>query len=136
MGNHFGLAEVMLRMMDQRGSVPIKKPLSAQLMEAAARVDELPHDHLARLLMKAATRLRVIQTSGSKLEHIPVYAYHLLRRISHRPVEISTLFASADEAAVAFLLSRDLVTRSDDGRYLRITSAGEELGEIADERDP
>ena len=121
-------------MMNQSGSVPIKKPLSAQLMEAAARVDELPHDHLARLLMKAAIRLRVIQTSGSKLEHIPVYAYHLLRRVSHDPAEISTLFAAADEAAMAFLLSRDLVRRSDDGLYLMITSAGEELGEIADER--
>ena len=103
-------------------------------MEAAARVDELQHDDLARLLMKAAIRLRVIQASGSKLEHIPVYAYHLLRRVSHDPAEISTLFAAADEAAMAFLLSRDLVRRSDDGLYLMITSAGEELGEIADER--
>jgi hypothetical protein len=121
-------------MTNQRTIVPAKEPLSAQLMEAAARVDELPHEQLARLLMKAAIRLRVIQTTGSKLEHIPVYAYHLLRRISHEPVDASTLFGREDEEAVQFLLSRDLVRKSDDGRLLEITSAGEELGEIADER--
>jgi hypothetical protein len=121
--------------MDRREAVPAKRPFSDQLMEAAARVNELPHDQLARLLMKAATRLRIIQATGSKLEHIPVYAYHLLRRISHERVEVLTLFAKSDEAAVAFLLSRDLVTQSADGRYLQITAAGEELGEIADERE-
>jgi hypothetical protein len=114
--------------------MPNKTPLSAQLIEAAERADELPREHIAKLLMKAAIRLRVIETAGSKLEHIPVYAYHLLRRISHAPVEVSTLFGKEDEAAVAFLLSRELVTRSADGRFLRITTAGEELGEIADER--
>jgi hypothetical protein len=121
--------------MDRGRSPPGRKPFSAQLMEAAARVDELPHEQLASLLMKAAIRLRIIQTTGAKLEHIPVYAYHLLRRISHRPVEITTLFGREDAAAVDFLLSRDLVTKSEDGRYLKITSAGEELGEIADERE-
>jgi hypothetical protein len=121
--------------MDRPQTVPPVKPLSAQLMEAAARIDELPHQQLARLLMKAATRLRVIQSTGPKLEHVPVYAYHLLRRISHEPIEVSTLFGKEDAAAVAFLLSRDLVTRSENGRFLKITSAGEELGEIGDERD-
>lgn len=109
------------------------KPFSDQLMEAAARVDELSRDELARLLMKAAIRFRVIDTTGIKLEHIPVYAYHLLRRISLAPVEEGTLFGQEDEAAVAFLLSRGLVTKSEDGK-LQITSAGNELGEIAEER--
>jgi hypothetical protein len=33
-----------------------------------------------------------------------------------------------------YLLSRELVTKSEDGKLLHITAAGEELGEIADER--
>jgi len=104
-------------------------------MEAAARLDEISREEIARLLMKAAVRLRVIQATGIKLEHIPVYAYHLLRRISQGPVEVATLFGRDDEGAVDYLLSRGLVTVSEDGKLLRITPAGEELGEIADERD-
>lgn len=103
-------------------------------MEAAARASELSHEEVARLLEKAATRLRVVQQTGIKLEHIPVYAYHLLRRISHGPVSAATLFGREDEEAVVFLLSRELVARSDDGNLLKITATGEELGEIADER--
>jgi hypothetical protein len=110
------------------------KPFSDQLMEAAARVDELSRDELARLLMKAAIRFRVMDATGIKLEHIPVYAYHLLRRTSHAPVEVATLFGQEDEGAVAFLLSRGLVTKSADGKLLQITTAGNELGEIAEER--
>jgi hypothetical protein len=118
---------------------PLPKPrkpkaFSDRLMEAAARVDELPHEELAKLLMKAAIRLRVIQQTGVTLEHIPVYAYHLLRRISHGPVDTTTLFGREDEEAVAFLLSRDLIVRSEKNDLLEITRAGEELGEIADER--
>lgn len=110
------------------------KPFSDELMDAAARVAELPQEEVARLLMKAATRLRVVQQTGIKLEHIPVYAYHLLRRISHGPVAAETLFGREDDEAVAFLLSRGLIARSDDGGFLKITATGEELGEIADER--
>lgn len=110
------------------------KPFSDQLMEAAARVEELSREDLARLLVKAAIRFRVIDTSGSKLEHIPVYAYHLLRRISQTPVDIATLFGQEDESAMVFLLSRELVKVSEDGKLLWITNAGSELGEIADER--
>ena len=111
----------------------VGKPFSDQLLEAAARVDELSRDELAKLLMKAAIRLRVLQTVGPKLEHIPVYAYHLLRRISQEPVNLATLFGRENEAAVKFLVSRDLAGKSKDG-FLTITAAGEELGEIANER--
>lgn len=97
-------------------------------------MDELSRDELARLLMKAAIRLRVIDTSGSKLEHIPVYSYHLLRRIAEAPLELDTLFGRDDEEAVTFLVSRELATRSLDGLRLEITAAGRELGEVADER--
>jgi hypothetical protein len=39
-----------------------------------------------------------------------------------------------DRDAVQFLLSRDLISKSEDGSLFVITPAGEELGEIADER--
>ena len=110
--------------------------LSDVLMDAALRVDEMPSEELSRLLMKAAIRLRVIQQTGVKLEHIPVYAYHLLRRIARNPVATATLHGQQDGEAVAFLISRELIRASEDGQVLSITAAGEELGEIADERDP
>ncbi|MEO5806718.1 hypothetical protein [Devosia sp.] len=114
---------------------PIKpRTFSDQLMEAAARVGELPNEEVARLMMKAAIRLRVVQETGIKLEHIPVAAYHLLRRISRGPVAASDEMGHDEEQAVGFLLSRDLIVKSDDGSQLSITAAGEELGEIADER--
>jgi len=111
-----------------------KKPLSEVLMDAALLIDEMPPELLSQLLMKAAIRLRVIQQTGVKLEHIPVYAYHLLRRLSRSPVAAGTLHGQQDSDAVAFLVSRDLARLSDDGQTLSITAAGEELGEIADER--
>jgi hypothetical protein len=110
------------------------KSLSDILMDAALRVDEVPAERLSQLLMKAAVRLRVIQQTGVKLEHIPVYAYHLLRRISRNPVAAGALHAQEDAEAVAFLISRELIRLSDDGQQLSVTAAGEELGEIADER--
>jgi hypothetical protein len=112
------------------------RPLSEQLLEAAARVDEMPRDDLARLLMKAAVRLRVLADTGAPLEHVPVYAYHLLRRLSQAPVPLSILYGQDDESAVTFLHSRALATTSADGKFLTITAAGEALGEIADERQP
>jgi hypothetical protein len=111
-----------------------KKPLSDVLMDAALRIHEMPPELLAQLLMKAAIRLRVIQQTGIRLEHIPVYAYHLLRRISHDPVAASTIHGKQDVGAVEFLVSRELIRLSDDGQSYSITAAGEELGEIADER--
>ncbi len=113
---------------------PGHRPLSDRLLEAATRIDELPRDDIARLLMKAAIRLRVIDQAGPKLEHIPVYAYHLLRRLSQEVVVVSTLFGQEDEAAVDFLVSRELAERGTGGRQLFITRLGQEVGEIADER--
>ena len=111
------------------------RPLSDRLLEAAARIDELPHADTARLLMKAAIRLRAVQHTGAKLEHVPVYAYHLLRRITRGPLDATTLHGHEDAAAVTFLLSRDLIVRSADDQILTATAAGEEIGEIADERE-
>ncbi len=42
-----------------------KRPLSDRLLEAAARIEELPLEDAARLLMKAAIRLRVVQQTGA-----------------------------------------------------------------------
>lgn len=119
---------------DSRTDQISSKPFSDQLMEAATRAHELPREELARLLVKAAIRLRVVQQTGIKLEHIPVYAYHFLRRISQGPVKTATRMGLEDRDAVQFLLSRDLISKSEDGSLLVITPAGEELGEIADER--
>jgi hypothetical protein len=110
-----------------------QRPFSDDLLEAAARIDELPSDAIARLLVKAAIRLRVIQQTGVKLEHIPVRAYHLLRSISRSALPVASLHGRDEEEAVRYLLTRHLATHSATG-MLTITPAGEELGEIADER--
>lgn len=118
--------------MADRGNTP--RPLSDRLLEAATRIDELSHQDVARLLVKAAIRLRTIQHTGARLEHVPVYAYHLLRRLSQGPVSVATLHGRDDEQAAAFLISRGLAAESD-ARDLVPSPAGLEIGEIADERD-
>ena len=109
------------------------RPFSDELMEAAARVRELPADEIARLLMKAAIRLRIIKDAGPNLEHIPVSAYQLLRRLSREAVPVSSLHGRDDQASLAFLTSRQLVETAADGVTLTVTPAGSELGEIAAE---
>jgi hypothetical protein len=102
-------------------------------MEAAARVDELPHSDLARLLVKAAIRLRLAE-NNTRLEHIPVSAYHLLRRLSREAVPLESLFGREDKGLIDFLVTRKLASHGTDGASLLITPEGEELGTIADER--
>lgn len=110
------------------------RPFSDTLLEAAGRVGEIPPDELARLLYKAAMRLRVVQVIGVRLEHIPVSAYHLLRRLAEQPVSIRGLAGRDQEAAVRFLTSRGLAALDDEQGQLVITPSGQEIGEIADER--
>jgi hypothetical protein len=117
--------------MTAEGAPP--RAFSDDLLQAAARIDELPREEVARLLVKAAIRLRVIQQTGGRLEHIPVAAYHLLRRVSRGSIPIASLHSRDDEAAVSYLLTRQLATASPD-HWLTITDTGEELGEIAKER--
>lgn len=102
-------------------------------METATRIHELPLEDVARLLVKAAIRLRLIRQAGVNLEHIPVHAYHLLRQVSQEDFRVATLHARDDLAALEFLLSRQLVQLSPDGSRVAITAAGHELGEIAAE---
>lgn len=110
------------------------RPFSDLLLEAAGRVGEIPPDELARLLYKAAVRLRVVEVVGVRLEHIPVSAYHLLRRLAERPVSLRRLTGRDQEAAVGFLTSRGLAALNDEQGKLVITPSGKEIGEIADER--
>lgn len=110
------------------------RPFSDVLLEAAARVDELDRSELARLLMRAAIRLRLVDRVALSLEHIPVAAYHLLRRLSHGPVPVAALHGREDQGLVSFLVSRELAVLDNDGTTLEITPVGEELGSIADER--
>ncbi len=63
-----------------------------------------------------------------RLEHIPVYAYHLLRRLAKDPIPLRSLFGSEDEGAVFFLTSRGLAERR--GTDLVSLSAGHAIGEI------
>lgn len=109
-----------------------RRAFSDRLLEAAGRVEEIPPDELGRLLYKAAVRLRVVQVVGVRLEHIPVSAYHLLRRLAEQPLPLRSLTGREIKAAVVFLTSRDLA--APDGTQLVITPAGQEIGEIADER--
>lgn len=109
-----------------------RRPFSDLLLEAAGRVEDIPSDELGRLLYKAAVRLRAVQVVGVRLEHIPVSAYHLLRRLAEQPIPLRGLAGRDAKAAVAFLTSRGLA--EDYGSQLVITPAGQEIGEIADER--
>src|SRR5690606_36154771 len=101
------------------------RPFSDDLLQAAARIDELPQTEVARLLVKAAVRLRGIQQTGVKLGHIPVEAHHLLRNTSRSPVLSSTIHGRTAEEALRFLLTRQLATVSGEG-MITITAAGEE----------
>lgn len=61
-------------------------------------------------------------------EHIPVYAYNLLRSLEDKPVAINALFGTEDEAAVYFLVSRGLARRIDD--QLVATDSGHQIGAV------
>ena len=116
--------------MDNAG--PASEPTRDRLVHQ--HVEELPRAGLDRLLMKAVTRRPAPQVTSDRREHIPVYAYHLLRRVAQNPVPVVTLFGREDDAALAFLLSRGLVTVGAGDDRVGITAAGEELGAISDER--
>ena len=66
------------------------------------------------------------------MEYIPVYSYHLLRRLAEGAVALTSLYGSEDEGAVAFLVSRKLAGRC--GLDLAITASGRKVGCIPDER--
>jgi hypothetical protein len=73
---------------------------------------------------------------SATLEHIPVHAYELLRRVSEARLPVDTLHGRQDEYGLEFLLSRGLVEKTGDGGFFELTVAGSELGEIAAETGP
>ncbi|MHA6731591.1 hypothetical protein [Devosia sp. A369] len=66
------------------------------------------------------------------LEHTPVQAYFVLRRLAHDPIEVSTLHGFSNQGLVHFLISRGLAVEADG--FIAITAAGRAIGEIADDR--
>lgn len=69
------------------------------------------------------------RTAGPRrIEHIPTYAYGLLRKLAEGPVLLHGLFGTDDEAAVFFLVSRGLAERTEN--QLVITHEGVELGGV------
>lgn len=110
------------------------KSLAELLEHVADEIDDVPREELQTLLRRAAFQLRAAEARGLKrLEHIPVFSYHLLRRLAQGPVCISALHGAEENYAVDFLVSRGLAQRNE--AVLSITSAGRAMGEIEDERE-
>lgn len=106
-------------------------PLADRLRAAAGRLDTLTAPQLRQLLRSAATELEAAAAPGRAREHVPVYAYHLLRRLERGPVSIGLLHGIEDEGAVSFLVSRGLARVA--GPALVITPAGGRVGEVEPE---
>jgi len=95
----------------------------------ASWIEALSFLHETAEASKPATAGEGFVEMRPTLEHIPVYAYHLLRRLSVGSVALSGLFGTDDEGSVFFLVSRGLATR--EGANLVITEAGRSIGEVA-----
>ena len=63
------------------------------------------------------------------LEHTPVQAYFVLRRLAQSSIETKTMHGFSDQGLVQFLISRGLAVENDG--VLSITAAGRAIGEIA-----
>ena len=73
------------------------------------------------------------ETSRMSLEHTPVDAYFVLRRLAQAPIEAKALFGVSNEGLVQFLISRGLAVEVNG--LVSITRAGHAIGEIPDDRD-
>jgi hypothetical protein len=73
------------------------------------------------------------ETSTVSLEHTPVDAYFVLRRLAQAPIETKALFGFSNEGLVQFLVSRGLAVEVNG--LVSITRAGHAIGEIPDDRD-
>lgn len=82
----------------------------------------------AALMMPTLSRAETDTQKSPPQEHIPVYSYHLLRRLGEAPVELHSLYGTEDEAAVFFLVSRGLATRIE--TMLVISDAGQRMGHV------
>jgi len=79
----------------------------------------------------AADEARDAPPQGA-LEHIPVHAYHLLRRLAADTLSLTRLGGVEEAGAVQFLLSRGLAEQLDGS--IKATAAGRAIGEVSDER--
>ena len=77
------------------------------------------------------TAVGLLGESSDVLEHTPVQAYFVLRRLAQSSIEVSTMHGFSDEGLVRFLISRGLAVENDG--VLSITTAGKAIGEIATE---
>jgi hypothetical protein len=66
------------------------------------------------------------------LEHAPVDAYFILRRLAQAPIETKALFGFSNEGLVQFLISRGLAIEANG--FVSITKVGYAIGEIPDDR--
>lgn len=73
------------------------------------------------------------KTSAGSLEHTPVEAYFVLRRLAQAPIEAKALFGFSNEGLVQFLISRGLAVQTNG--TVSITGAGRAIGQIADDRN-
>ena len=100
----------------------------------ASWVEALCFTHEASDLMRPTISAEMQLTDGmpaQKREHVPVYAYNLLRALGRGPVALQALFGTDDEGAVYFLVSRGLATREDGD--LTITAEGRSIGRVVKE---
>ncbi len=104
------------------GSAPVPRKIAAWL-EALSFVHEA-----AEKTIPITTGEGFVPDLPLRPEHIPVYAYHLLRRLAQSPIPLRSLFGSEDEGAVFFLTSRGLAARR--GSDLISLGAGHAVGEI------
>jgi hypothetical protein len=112
--------------LDGTGIIPTK---------VASWLEALCFTHEAAELLKPAMGEHgkvAAHTSTARPEHIPVYSYHLLRRLGEGPVSLTTLFGTDDEGAVFFLVTRQLAERI--GQDLVITTLGKNVGELSGEK--
>lgn len=97
----------------------------------ASWLEALCFTHEAAHLLRPAVLSDGVMAGGGAVrrpEHIPVYSYGLLRRLTQGPVLLRTLYGTDDEAAVFFLVSRGLAERVKED--LVVTVHGAEIGQI------
>lgn len=97
----------------------------------ASWLEALCFTHEAAHLLRPAVLDDGVMAGGGAVrrpEHIPVYSYGLLRRLTQGPVLLRTLYGTDEEAAVFFLVSRGLAERIEGD--LAVTVQGAELGQI------
>ena len=72
------------------------------------------------------------KTATESLEHTPVEAYFILRRLAQAPIETKALFGFSNEGMVQFLISRGLA--AEENGMVLITGIGRSIGEVPDDR--